>query len=83
MHAHAPNGLYRSQQRFGLYRFHVLDPIRFEKDLRVTVQCLGWRLAKDKFLLRQDDVASTAFWYQTLPTRPFPGLPDADALEVV
>ena len=38
-----PDGLYRSQQRFGLYRWHIMDPVRFEKDLRVTIQALGWR----------------------------------------
>ena len=40
-----PDGLYRSQQRFGMYRWHVMDPIRFEQDLRVTIQALGWRSA--------------------------------------
>ena len=38
-----PDGLYQSQQRFGLYRWHIIDPIRFEQDLRVTIQALGWR----------------------------------------
>lgn len=38
-----PNTLYRSQFRFGLYRWHITDPIRFEKNLRVTIQALGWR----------------------------------------
>ena len=38
-----PDGLYRSQTRFGLYRWHIMDPIRFEQDLRVTIQALGWR----------------------------------------
>ena len=38
-----PDGVYRSQQRFGMYRWHILDPIRFEKDLKVTIQDLGWR----------------------------------------
>ena len=31
------HGLYRSQQRFGLYRWHIMDPIRFEKDFRATI----------------------------------------------
>ena len=31
------------QQRFGMYRWHVMDPIRFRQDLRVTIQALGWR----------------------------------------
>ena len=38
-----PDGLYQAQQRFGLYRWHVMDPIRFQQDLRVTIQALGWR----------------------------------------
>ena len=36
-----PDGVYQSQQRFNLYRWHITDPIRFEKDLRVTIQALG------------------------------------------
>ena len=36
-----PDGLYQSQQRFGLYRWHIPDPVRFESDLRVTIQALG------------------------------------------
>jgi len=76
-----PDGLYQSQQRFGMYRWHIPDPIRFKQDLRVTIQALGWR--KDRrYLPLQDDIASVAFWYQTLPTAPFPALPDRDALEV-
>ena len=38
-----PDGLYRSQMRFGMYRWHIPDPIRFESRLRVTLQALGWR----------------------------------------
>jgi hypothetical protein len=31
----------------------------------------------------QDDIASVAFWYQTLPTAKFPALPDRDYLEII
>lgn len=80
-----PDGTYRSQQRFGMYRWHVMDPIRFNEDLRVTIQALGWRTEKKdrRYLPLQDDIASVAFWYQTLPHAPFPALPDRDYLEVI
>jgi hypothetical protein len=76
-----PDGVYNSQQRFGLYRWHIMDPIRFESDLKVTIQALGWR-SGGRYLPLQDDIASTAFWYQTEPHAPFPALPDKDRLEV-
>jgi len=77
-----PDGLYRSQTRFGMYRWHIADPIRFEQDLRVTIQALGWR-SGGRYLPLQEDIASVAYWYQTLPTAKFPKLPDRDTLEVV
>ena len=77
-----PDGLYQSQMRFGMYRWHITDPIRFEEDLRVTIQALGWR-SGGRYLPLQDDIASVAYWYQTLPTAPFPPLPDKDELEVI
>lgn len=78
----APDRLYKTQFRFGMYRWHLADPIRFERKLRVTIQDLGWREG-GRYFPRQDDMASVAFWYQTLPTVPFPHLPDRDTLEVI
>lgn len=87
-----PDGFYQSQQRFGLYRWHIPDPIRFEEDLSVTIQALGWRSAslRDdapfeewRYLPLQDDIASTAFWYQSEPHAAFPQLPDREYLEVI
>lgn len=77
-----PDGLYASQTRFAMYRWHVMDPVRFEQELRITIQALGWR-SDGRYLPLQDDLCSTAFWYQTLPTAPFPALPDRDYLEVI
>jgi len=77
-----PDGLYDSQTRFGLYRWHIMDPVRFERDLRVTIQALGWKM-KGRYNPAQDDIASVAYWYQTLPTAAFPKLPDRDYLEVI
>ena len=76
-----PDGLYNSQQRFGLYRWHIMDPVRFEKDLKVTIQAIGWR-SEGRYLPLQDDIASVGFWYQAEPHAPFPKLPDKDYLEV-
>ena len=79
-----PNGLMESQTRFGLYRWHMMDPIRFQTDLSVTIQALGWRkVKKNRFLQRSDDIASVAFWYQAEPHQPFPEMPGMESLEVV
>ena len=77
-----PDALYGSQMRFGLYRWHIADPIYFQKNLRVTIQALGWREG-GRYLPLQDDIASVAYWYQQLPSAPFPPLPDKDSLEVI
>jgi hypothetical protein len=63
---------------FGQYRWHVLDPVRFDKDLRITIQCLGWR--SDGYLPLNDDLASVAYWYQIEPHNSFPKLPSNEDL---
>jgi hypothetical protein len=75
------DGHYQVMQRFGMYRWHINDPIRFEKDLKVTIQALGWR-SDGRYLPLQDDIASVVFWYQTEPHTPFPKLPSRDELDV-
>jgi hypothetical protein len=77
-----PDGLYASQQRFGMYRWHVPDPIRFATDLTVDVQALGWR-SGGRYLARHDDIASTAFFYLDAPATNRPPAPTADDLEVL
>lgn len=76
-----PDGTYRANQHFGMYRWHITDPIRFEKDLKVTIQDLGWR-ADRRYLAQRSDISSVAFWYQQEPHRTFPELPSKDDLEV-
>ncbi|HLZ88632.1 MAG TPA: glycoside hydrolase family 172 protein [Puia sp.] len=75
------DGHYNVSQRFGLYRWHISDPIRFEKSLKVTIQDLGWR-NDGRYLPLQDDMASTVFWYQAEPHGVFPKLPAQDQLEI-
>ncbi|HYB91302.1 MAG TPA: glycoside hydrolase family 172 protein [Candidatus Binataceae bacterium] len=81
-----PDGLYQSQMRFGMYRWHIPDPVRFKSDLRVTIQALGWRgdpRRGAEFLPLQDDIASVAYWYQTQPAAAFPPLPPPDYLQII
>jgi hypothetical protein len=63
--------------KHSLYRWHVLDPIRFQKDLKVTIQALGW-WPNRKFQPLTDDIASTAFWYQSEPHAPYQKMPGVE-----
>lgn len=58
----------------GLYRWHVLDPIRFESDFRATIQALGW-WPDGKFQPLRDELASVGYWYQIEPHVAFPVIP--------
>lgn len=55
-----------------MYRFHVEDPIRFEKEIRVTIET-----GHDNALA--NDYSSTAYWYQQGRTAPLPALPPVEA----
>lgn len=76
------DGFWKANTRFGMYRFHIMDPIRFETELKVTMQALGWR-SGGRYLPLQDDIASVSYWYQTEPHASFPAFPDQDHLEVI
>jgi hypothetical protein len=75
------DGHYNVMQRFGLYRWHIQDPIRFDKGLTVTIQDLGWR-SGGRYLQQHSDISSVVYWYQQEPHVPFPPLPSKDELEV-
>jgi hypothetical protein len=60
--------------KWSLYRWHIMDPICFAKDLRVTIQALGW-WPNGKYQPLADDVASVAYWYQREPHTAFPAFP--------
>ncbi len=75
------DGHYNVTQRFGLYRWHILDPIRFEKDLKITIQDLGWRKG-GRYLAQKSDISSVCFWYQVDSHNKFPKLPTWQQLEV-
>jgi hypothetical protein len=74
-------------RRHGEYRWHVVDPIRFSRDIAVTIQSLGWTGASAQsvigdgtYLPLQDHLASVAYWYQVEPHQPFPALPSDEQL---
>jgi hypothetical protein len=67
--------------RFGMYRWHLNAPIRFDHNLKVTIQDLGWQ-SGGRYLPLQDDIASVAYWYQTEPHAPFPPLPSKKQLAI-
>ena len=85
MHQHVGgDGQIKQGRRFGMYRWHIMDPIRFEQDMRVTMQALGWREPREnrgRYLPLKDDIASVAYWYQAEPHGAFPTLPGVDELE--
>ncbi|MCC6485755.1 MAG: DUF2961 domain-containing protein [Armatimonadetes bacterium] len=54
-----------------VYRYHIVDPIPFTKNIRVSIE---HGHAND----RSDDWSSTAYWYQTEPHKVFPPLPSMD-----
>jgi D-arabinan exo alpha-(1,3)/(1,5)-arabinofuranosidase (non-reducing end) len=67
------NGLHNAyNERITVYRYHVADPILFQQSLRVSIE---HGHAND----RSDDYSSVAYWYQTLPSRPFPPLLPVEA----
>ena len=59
----------------GMYRWHVLDPIYFDHDLRVTLQQIGHD-GRELFE-RSDDVCSVGYWYQDDVSAPLAALPPA------
>ena len=76
-----PDIAYRPGQRFGLYRWHIADPVRFENELKVAIQALGWQTG-GRYLPLEDDIASVAYWYQREPHVKFPPLPDGAGLAI-
>ena len=72
-----PDKIYEVGQKFGLYRWHIPDPVRFTKNLKVTIQALGWQ-SGGRYLPLEDNLASVAFWYQKDPHKKFPALPKSD-----
>jgi hypothetical protein len=75
-----PDKVYVPEQKFGLYRWHITDPVRFNSDLKVQIQDLGWQ-SGGRYKQLEDSISTVSFWYQTLPHAPFPQLPAREELD--
>ena len=71
-------------QKTCAYRWHLADPLVFNKSIRFTIEHYGWisvdenpRGVRDSWNEREDDFASVAFWYQAGPTKRFANCPPA------
>jgi len=60
--------------KHGLYRWHIMDPIHFKKQLKNTIQALGW-WPNGRFEPLTDDISSVGYWYQAEPHAQFPKMP--------
>ncbi len=63
---------------WSLYRWHIMDAICFKRDLRATIQALGW-WPNGRYQPLADDYASVAYWYQKEPHARFPPFPPLSA----
>lgn len=70
---------YSAGDRSSAYRWHLVDPVTFQKSLRVEIEHKGSQTFPDGkgdgFIERDDLMSSVAFWYQTEPHKPWPALP--------
>ena len=73
----------KNKQRFdkiGMYRWHIMDPVRFKTDIKITMQDLGWKDFGQTYLDQRSNISSVAYWYQVEPHNPFPPLPSKEQL---
>ncbi len=67
------------RQFVSMYRWHLHDPVYWEKECRITIQQIGWSSdVKNQLFERQDDWSSATFWYEPVPSDPLPEIPKAE-----
>jgi hypothetical protein len=74
--------------RVSMYRWHLRDPILWYKEVRVTIQQIGFHSATLPVSIaeylgglyeRADDWSAASFWYELLPSDPLPQMPEVEA----
>jgi hypothetical protein len=71
------NGCNLDQKNFvSMYRWHLPDPIYWQKECRITIQQIAW---KQGLAETQDDWSTATFWYEPIPSQPLPPMPDVKA----
>ncbi|MBM4029422.1 MAG: DUF2961 domain-containing protein, partial [Planctomycetes bacterium] len=71
------NGCNLDENNFtSMYRWHLPDPIYWQKEVRVTMQQIAW---KQGLAETQDDWSTATFWYEPVPSAPLPALPSVQA----
>ena len=76
-----PDGLYQSQQRFGMYRWHIMDPIRFQQGFARDDS--GARLAQRGLPAAAGRHRLDGVLVSERAARAFPTLPTFEFLEVI
>jgi hypothetical protein len=72
------NGCNLDQQGFSsIYRWHLPDPIYWQKECRITIQQMGW--TRSGLFERADDWSCATFFYQAVPSAPLPSYPSLEA----
>ncbi|MBN2477648.1 MAG: DUF2961 domain-containing protein [Pirellulales bacterium] len=71
------NGCSLNQKNFvSMYRWHLPDPIAWQKECRITIQQIAW---KNGLAETQDDWSCATFWYEPVPSAALPTMPDLKA----
>lgn len=82
-HQFIPDGTYQANTKFNMYRWHIQDLIIFNKNLKVTIQALGWRNGFKEYLPLKDDISSVCFWYQSLKEEKLLVKLEKDEIEII
>lgn len=69
--------------RISMYRWHMLDPLTWQQDMRISIQQIGHNGDEPGTLQdylgdlyeREDDWSAATFWYESVPSAPLPAMP--------